>query len=83
MFRENLKLARLHLMDVIEQPDQYDWIPEGAHVLGLPLNDRELFDANMKLAQQLALAGDGVPIILIPERARRKNVTRKSKAKSI
>ncbi|MBI5651045.1 MAG: hypothetical protein HZC40_11475 [Chloroflexi bacterium] len=80
MFHKNLGLTRQHLLDVLAHPERFDWIPDNAYVIGLPKNDRALFEANMKLAHRLALKGDGRPIILIPEMAHRV-VARKLRAR--
>ncbi len=72
MFHGNMALTKQHLLDLLAQPERFDWIPDNAYVIGLPLNDRKLFEANMKLAHQLALRGDGQPIILLPEAGKRK-----------
>lgn len=72
LFHGNMSLTKQHLLDVLTHPDRFDWIPNGAHVIGLPQNDRKLFEANMKLAHRLALKGDGQPIILLPEVIRRR-----------
>ncbi len=79
MFRGNLALTKQHLLDVLADPTPFEWIPNGAHVIGLPLDNRKLFEANMKLAHRLALKCDDQPIILLPEKTRRK-VTRKKSA---
>jgi hypothetical protein len=79
-FYDNMALTRAHLLDVLANPQQYDWIPDGAYVVGLPQNDRRLFAANLKLANRLALKRDGHPIILLPEVAKRRNVRSKARA---
>lgn len=81
LFHKNIGLTRQHLVDVLAHPDRYDWIPDGAYVIGLPKNDRDLFEANMKLAHRLALKGEGRPIILLPEVAKHMPV-RKVRAKA-
>ena len=81
LFHKNISLTKQHLLDVLAHADRYNWIPDGAYVIGLPMNDRELFEANMKLAHRLALKGDGRPIILLPEVAKRASV-RKTRAKA-
>ncbi len=81
LFHKNIGLTKQHLLDVLAHPDRYDWIPDGAYVIGLPKNDRELFEANMKLAHRLALRGEGCPIILLPEVAKRVPA-RKERAKA-
>jgi hypothetical protein len=81
LFHENIGLTKQHLLEVLAHPDRYDWIPDGAYVIGLPKNDRELFEANMKLAHRLALKGEGRPIILLPEVIKRVSV-RKARAKA-
>jgi hypothetical protein len=82
LFHRNMDLTKQHLLDILAQPERFEWIPDGAHVIGLPQNDRELFEANMKLAHRLALKNDGQPIIFIPEVAKRKEVRSRSRAKS-
>ena len=82
LFHGNMALTKQHLLDVLAHPDRFDWIPDGAHVIGLPQNNRKLFEANMKLAHRLAQNGDGQPIILLPEVARRKLVRNKVRAKA-
>jgi hypothetical protein len=79
LFHGNIALTKQHLLDVLAHPDRFDWIPDGAHVIGLPQNNRALFEANMKLAYRLASKNDGHPIILLPEVARR-TVTRPARA---
>lgn len=81
LFHGNVALTRQHLLDVLAHPEGCDWIPDGAYVIGLPKNDRELFEANMKLAHRLALKGNGQPIILLPEIVKRVSV-RKARAKA-
>ncbi len=81
LFHKNIGLTKQHLLDVLAHPDRYDWIPNGAYVIGLPKNDRELFEANMKLAHRLALKGEGRPIILLPEATKRVSA-RKVRAKA-
>lgn len=83
LFHRNMNLTKQHLLDVLAQPQRFDWIPDGAHVIGLPQNDRELFEANMKLAHRLALKKDGQPIILIPEVVKRKDVGNRTRARAI
>ena len=83
LFRGNMALTKQHLLDILANPDRFDWIPDGAYVIGLPQDNRELFEANMKLAHQLALKGDGQPIILLPEIAKRKATRSKASAKAI
>lgn len=70
MFRSNLALTKQHLLQVLSNPTDYDWIPEGAHVIVLPIGKPRLFAENMRFAQELARKGDGQPIILLPERKR-------------
>lgn len=67
MFRSNLALAKQHLLHVLQDPAEYAWIPEGAHVIVLPVGKPRLFAENMRFAQELARKGDGKPIILLPE----------------
>ena len=81
LFHANMALTKQHLLDVIAHPSNFDWIPNGAHVIGLPQNNRALFEENMKLAHRLALKKDGQPIILLPEVKRR--TSRKLRAKAI
>ena len=71
LFHENIALTKQHLLDVLTHPDHFDWIPDGAYVIGLPQNNRALLEANMKLAHRLASKNDGHPIILLPEVAKR------------
>jgi len=82
LFHGNMTLAKQHFLDVLSHPDRFDWIPDGAYVIGLPQNDRNLFEANMKLAHRMALKGDGQPIILLPQVAKRKSL-RRTRAKVI
>ena len=82
LFHGNMELAKQHLLDVLANPNRFDWIPNGAHVIGLPQNDRKLFEANMKLAHRLALQRDGQPIILLPEIARPKSARSRTRAKA-
>lgn len=83
MFRGNLALTKQHLLDVLADPTRFDWIPDGAHVIGLPLDNRKLFEANMKLAHRLALKGDRQPIILLPEPAKRRVARKKPAVKTV
>ena len=55
LFHGDLALTKQHLLDVLAHPDRFDWIPDGAHVIGLPQNNRGLFEENMKLAHRIAL----------------------------
>ena len=82
LFHGNMALTKQHLLEVLAHPARFDWIPDGAHVIGLPQNDRKLFEANMKLAHRFALKGDGQPIILLPEFVRRKTAKTKARAKA-
>ena len=83
LFHGNMALTKQHLLDVLAHPDRFDWIPDGAYVIGLPQNDRELFEANMKLAHRLALKADGQPIILLPEVVKRKGARSRARAKAM
>ncbi len=83
LFHGNMALTKQHLLDLLAHPDRFDWIPDGAHVIGLPRNDRTLFEENMKLAHRLARKGDGQPIILLPELTRRRAVRSKVRAKAM
>jgi len=79
LFHGNIALTKQHLLDVLAHPDRFDWIPDGAYVIGLPQNNRGLFEANMKLAHRLASKNDGRPIILLPEVSKR-TATRPARA---
>ncbi len=83
LFHGNLALTKQHLLDLLAHPDRFNWIPDGAYVIGLPKNDRSLFEENMKLAHRLALKGDGQPIILLPELAKRRSARSKVRAKAM
>ncbi|MFQ6057878.1 MAG: DUF5647 family protein [Anaerolineae bacterium] len=67
MFERNLALAKKRLLHMIENPEEIEAIPAGAHVINLPKDDPELLEANLALAIELARNGDGRPIVLIPE----------------
>jgi len=82
MFHGNLALTKQHLLDLLADPTRFDWIPDGAHVIGLPIDNRKLFEANMKLAHRLALKGDGQPIILLTETSKRKVARKKLAVKT-
>ena len=82
-FHNNMALTKQHLLDVLAHPDRFDWIPDGAYVISLPQNNRELFEANMKLAHRLALKGNSQPIILLPEVVKRRVSRNKARATSI
>ncbi len=69
MMERNLELAEGHLLQVLEHPEILDHIPDGAHVILLPTDDPELFEANLEMANQLARemrhdASNG-PVILV------------------
>ena len=81
LFHGNIALTKQHLLEVLAHPDRFDWIPDGAYVIGLPQNNRALFEANMKLAHRLASKNDRHPIILLPEIAKR-IVTRQTRTRA-
>jgi|GEM_PF-2006282 len=81
LFHGNIALSKQHLLDVLAHPDRFDWIPDGAYVIGLPQKNRALFEANMKLAHRLAAKHDGHPIILLPEVSKEQELKPSVKAK--
>jgi hypothetical protein len=81
LFHGNIALTKQHLLEVLAHPDHFDWIPDGAHVIGLPQKNRALFEANMKLAHRLAAKHDGHPIILLPETVKEPELKPSVKAK--
>ena len=75
MMARNLDLAEEHLLRILENPELLDHIPDGAHVILLPSDDPELFEANLTMANQLAreMSQDGprepVILVLLPVRS--------------
>lgn len=63
---ENIKLSRLLIQRVLEGPELLEQIPEGANLIVLPLDDPELFRANLQELLVLKEAGvkDLVVIVL-------------------
>ncbi|MBS1251089.1 MAG: hypothetical protein MAG451_00119 [Anaerolineales bacterium] len=69
MMERNLDLAEEHLLHVLEHPEILEQISDDAHVILLPVDDPELFEANLQMANQLDRemshdASEG-PVILV------------------
>lgn len=54
MMERNLDLTEEHLLQILEYPEILEGIPDEAHVVLLPADDAELFEANLQMANQLA-----------------------------
>lgn len=67
MFERNLELTKHRLLQELESPEAFKWIPPHARIINLPKDAPELMEANLQLAMQLAGEKDGGPIVLIPE----------------
>jgi hypothetical protein len=65
----NLSMAETHLLRILERPQLLNGIPDGAHVVLLPVNDQELLETNLKAVNHLVrkMSGDGSrePVILV------------------
>ena len=53
----NLTLAETHLLGILEHPQLLDSIPDGAHIVFLPAEDRDLLAANLDAANRLIRDG--------------------------
>ena len=69
IMERNLALTEKHLLSALEEPQMLQGIPQDAHVILLPTDDRELLEANLAIANQLALTmghnGSRKPIVLL------------------
>lgn len=69
IMERNLTLTERHLLSVLNEPQILEGIPHDAHVILLPADDRELLEANLEIAKQLALTlghnGSRKPIVLL------------------
>lgn len=69
IMERNLALTERHLLRALEEPQILEGIPRDAHVILLPADDRELLEANLAIANQLALTmghnGSRKPIVLL------------------
>jgi hypothetical protein len=54
---------------VVEHPEILDAIPESSHVVFLPEYDRELYKANIKLAQKRIAGGEKIVFVRIKKLA--------------
>lgn len=54
LMERNLDLAEEHLLHVLRHPEVLEHIPDEAHVVLLPTNDPDVFDANLQMAIELA-----------------------------
>jgi hypothetical protein len=67
---ENLKLSRLLTQRLLEEPALLEQIPEGADVIVLPLDNPELFQANLQHLLALKGAGKQDLVIVVLESTR-------------
>ena len=61
VMERNLTLAETHLLGILEHPQLLNSIPDSAHIIFLPADDRDLLAANLDAANRLAhkLGGNG------------------------
>ncbi|MCI0476830.1 MAG: hypothetical protein L0Y55_11325, partial [Anaerolineales bacterium] len=64
-FRRNNDLFELFMHQVLKRPALAKKIPKGAQVIFLPENDRDLSNANLRLAQTVRKQGGKVALIKI------------------
>lgn len=64
---ENIKLSRLLVQRVLEEPTLLEQIPEGANIIVLPLDNPTLFRANLKELLALKEAGTKDLIVVVLE----------------
>ncbi len=62
-FEANLELSRVLLQRLLQDPAHLEQIPEGAHLVILPLDDPALFRANLR--ELLALKEAGVKDLVV------------------
>ena len=72
MVEKNIESAGEFFLRLAEHPEEVDSFPHDSIVIGLPRDDPEQFEANMKLAYDIAQNGvwgkEGRrPIVLLPE----------------
>ncbi len=72
MAEKNIESAGKFFLRLAEHPEEVDHFPPDSIVIGLPRDDPEQFEANMKLAYNIARNGvwgkEGRrPIVLLPE----------------
>ncbi|MBI1743573.1 hypothetical protein HYR54_10990 [Candidatus Acetothermia bacterium] len=63
LVKENLKMSRALFQKLLEDPSALEKIPDEANLIVLPLNDTELFKANLK--QLLMLKERGIENLLV------------------
>ncbi|MBM3131185.1 MAG: hypothetical protein FJ009_21500 [Chloroflexi bacterium] len=63
--RRNDELFALFMRQVLDHPTLTKKIPKGAQVIFLPENDRDLSNANLRLAQTVRKQGGKVALIKI------------------
>lgn len=54
LMERNLNLAEEHLLQILNHPELLEHIPDNAHVVFLPTDDPEAFEANLQMANQMA-----------------------------
>lgn len=67
MFEHNLDLTKQRLLDEIENPEAFEWIPQHARIINLPNDSPELLRVNLELALKLVREQKEYPVVLIPE----------------
>lgn len=72
MAERNIEAAGKFFLQLAEHPEEANQFPDNSIVIGLPHDDPALFEANLKLAMDIAKDGleDGrrkQPIVLWPE----------------
>jgi len=50
---------------LLEHPEMLEQIPNGAQVVLLPQDDPELYQINLKAAQEARRAGDAAPLVYV------------------
>ena len=69
-FRRNHDLFEMFMLEVLNNPELTEHIPDGASVIFLPENDPELLAANLELAHAKQREGEQVTFVrvkLVPE----------------
>ena len=64
LFKKNIDLTHTHLLNVLKDPSILEQIPEGAHVILIPLDDEWQIKKNMELAEENVKKGEVV--LLMP-----------------
>lgn len=74
MAEKNLELTKRFILRMLEHPEELESLPDRCTIIDLPLDDPDLFEANLRLAGEIVRNGekerkDGEPpkpVVLLP-----------------